>query len=292
MEKGHFRCDANVSLRRRGETALGTRTELKNLNSFRFVESAILSEARRQAEILDGGGEVRQATMAYDVDRDRTRVLRSKEDAHDYRYFPDPDLVPLVLSAEVVEKLRAQLPELAEQKYQRFQSEHGLSEQDARQLSAHRDLAEFFEAATAAHGTAQAVANWLLRDVSQALSALNLDVSDSKLTPAALAALIQLVDSGKVTVRSAQQLVPELVRDGGAPETLVRERGLEAVSDTGVLGSAVDEVLAEHGENIAKYRAGEDKVLNFLMGQVMRKMKGKADPGAVRELLLGRLRED
>jgi aspartyl-tRNA(Asn)/glutamyl-tRNA(Gln) amidotransferase subunit B len=291
MEKGNFRCDANVSLRPRGQKEFGTRTELKNLNSFRFVEAAIVSESRRQAEVLEAGGEIRQATMAYDPATDRTRVLRLKEDAHDYRYFPDPDLIPLVISQDEVERLRARLPELADEKCERFRKQYGLSTYDARQLSASRALGEFFEATFNLHGQAKLVANWLLRDVLQALGELELEIDVSKLTPAALADLLKLVDAGKTTAKSAQQLVPELVRDGGDPEAMVRERGLEAVSDTGVLAAAVDEVIAEHAENVAKYRAGEAKVINFLMGQVMRRTKGKANPAAVRDLLVERLKE-
>jgi len=290
MERGNFRCDANVSLRPRGSEEFGVRTELKNLNSFRFVEAAIAAEARRQAEVLESGGKIHQATMAYDAGSDRTRVLRLKEDAHDYRYFPDPDLIPLVVSSDHVERLRAQLPELAEQKCERFQREHGLSAYDARQLSASRALAEFFEA-TARSVAAKSAANWLLRDVLQALGELELEIDESQLTPQALATLIQLVESGKTTAKSARGLVPELVRRGGDPAELVRERGLEAVSDTGVLAAAVDEVIAQHPDNVEKFRAGEAKVLNFLMGQVMRRTQGKADAATVRELLIERLKE-
>jgi aspartyl-tRNA(Asn)/glutamyl-tRNA(Gln) amidotransferase subunit B len=289
MEKGNFRCDANVSLRLRGQQELGTRTELKNLNSFRFVEAAIDAEARRQAEILEAGGKVVQATMAYDSSRDRTRVLRLKEDAHDYRYFPDPDLIPLVIPEEQIAALRAGLPELADEKSQRFVREHSLSEADARLLTASRGMGEFFEAAARDHGDAKAVANWLLRDIQKVLGDLDLEIEDSKLLPAALATLIRLVEGGRTTVRGANTLLPQLIRDGGDPEALVAERGLETLSDVGVLGSAVDAVLAEHSDNVAKYRAGEQKVLNFLMGQVMRRTQGKADPAAVRGLLIERL---
>ena len=291
MEKGNFRCDANVSLRPIGREEFGTRTELKNLNSFRFVEAAILAEARRQAEILADGGEIQQATMAYDSATDRTRVLRLKEDAHDYRYFPDPDLIPLEIDAGEIEALRKGLPELADEKCNRFQSQYGLSENDAHQLSENRVLGEFFEAAVEKHGTARTVAYWMLRDVLKALGELELEIDDAKLTPEAFAELLELVDSGKTTAKSAQGLVSELVRNGGSPAALVSERGLEAVSDAGVLTTAVDEVLAENPENVEKYRAGEAKVLNFLMGQVMRRTQGKADPNAVRDLLAERLKE-
>jgi len=292
MEKGHFRCDANVSIRPKGSTELGTRTELKNLNSFRFVESAIASEARRQAQVIESGGRVIQATMAFDANTDRTRVLRLKEDAHDYRYFPDPDLIPLVVDESEIEHLRERLPELADGKRARFQSEFGLSEYDARLLATSRSLAEFFEATVAESGNAKVAANWILRDVAKALSDQNLEIERSKLTPGSLARLLRLVEDGTTTTKSAQQLIPDLVREGGSPDDMVRERGLEAVSDSGVLAAAVDDVLAQHPENVAKFRAGEDKVLNFLMGRVMRRTEGKANPAAVRELLIERMKED
>jgi aspartyl-tRNA(Asn)/glutamyl-tRNA(Gln) amidotransferase subunit B len=289
MERGNFRCDANVSLRRHGESALGTRTELKNLNSFRFVEAALEAEIVRQADLLDEGGTVQQATMAFDAGSGRTRVLRLKENSDDYRYFPDPDLVPLVLAAEQIEVVRAALPELAEQKCERFQRAYELSEYDARALTESRTLSEFFEVAAEAHGAAKTVANWILRDVLQALNERGLEIEASRLEPDALAALLRLVDEGATTARSARGLIPELVERGGDPAALVRERGLEAVSDAGTLERAVDEVLAEHGADVARYRDGEKKVVNFLMGQVMKRTKGKADPAAVRAILTSRL---
>jgi aspartyl-tRNA(Asn)/glutamyl-tRNA(Gln) amidotransferase subunit B len=290
LEKGHFRCDANISLRPRGQRELGTRTELKNLNSFRFVEGALAAEIERQAEVLDEGGRVQQATMAFDPATRRTRVLRIKENADDYRYFPDPDLIPLVFSQQQVERVRSELPELADEKCERFQAQYELSEYDARLLAASRTLADFFEAAAADYGRPKPVANWMLRDLLQALGEQDLEIETAELTPEALAALIRLVDEGRTTAKSARGLVPELVRRGGDPVALVRERGLEAVSDAGVLERAVDEVLKAHADDVERYRAGEEKVLNFLMGQVMRRTRGKANPGAVREILARELR--
>jgi aspartyl-tRNA(Asn)/glutamyl-tRNA(Gln) amidotransferase subunit B len=292
MEKGHFRCDANVSLRRRGDATLGTRTELKNLNSFRFVELALEAEIERQAGILESGGRVQQATMAFDPATRRTRVLRLKENADDYRYFPDPDLIPLMLSDEQIERVRAGLPELAERKCERFQSEHGLSAYDARQLTSSRALADFFEQATAAHGTPKAVANWMLRDLREALSELEIEIDGARITPQELAALMRLVDAGRITAKSARELLPQLVREGGDPAARVRERGLEAVSDTGVLEAAVAAVIAENPENVERYRSGEEKVLHFLMGQVMRRTSGKANPAVVREMLARKLAQE
>jgi aspartyl-tRNA(Asn)/glutamyl-tRNA(Gln) amidotransferase subunit B len=292
MERGNFRCDANVSLRRPGETRLGTRTELKNLNSFRFVEAALEAEIERQAGLLDEGRAVEQATMAFDPATGRTRVLRLKEDADDYRYFPDPDLVPLVIPAEQIERVRQSLPELADAKCARFEREYPLSALDARQLTETRALADFFEAAVAGHGDAKSVANWILRDVLRALKEQDLEIEAAALTPEALAKLLRLVDEGKTTAKSARALVPELVLRGGDPEAMVRERGLEAVSDTGLLERTVDEVIAAHGPDVRRYRSGEKKVMNFLMGRVMQRTQGKADPSAVREILRSRLEGD
>jgi len=289
LEKGHFRCDANVSLRRRGEARLGTRTELKNLNSFRFVEAAIEAEVARQARILASGGTVVQATLAFDPETRRTRVMRVKENADDYRYFPDPDLVPLRIAPERIEAIRAALPEPSERRRERFAAEHGLPERDAARLVESRALADFFEAAAARHGDARSVAKWLLRDVREALG--EREIEHSRLTPEALARLLGLVDAGRVTAQSARELLPELCERGGDPAALVRARGLEAVSDAGELEAAVDGVLAEAAEQVARYRAGEAKVLHFLMGQVMRRTGGKASPAAVRELLARKLGE-
>jgi aspartyl-tRNA(Asn)/glutamyl-tRNA(Gln) amidotransferase subunit B len=289
MEKGHFRCDANVSLRPVGQEEFGTRTELKNLNSFRFVEAALESEIARQAEILDDGGSVQQATMAYDPASGRTRVLRLKENADDYRYFPDPDLLPLVFSEAEVERVRGSLPELADAKHARYRDGLGLSDDEARILAENRELARFFETAVEAHGQAKVVANWILRDVLRVLSENELEIDEAKLAPDGLAALIRLVDDGEVTQKSARDLVRELALEGGDPAALVAERGLQAVSDSGVIEGAVDHVLAAHPDDPERFRAGEKKVLNFLMGKGMKETQGKADPAAVRELLASKL---
>ena len=289
LEKGQFRCDANVSLRREGSARLGTRTELKNLNSFRFVEAALEAEIARQAAILEGGGAVAQATLAYDPATRRTRVLRLKENADDYRYFPDPDLVPLVIPAGRIEEVRRQLPELAPRRLERLQAQYALPEREARLLGESRATTEFFEAAAARHGDARGVAKWLVRDVKQVLAERGLELEGSQLRPEALAEVLRLLDAGRITAQGAREVVAVLAERGGDPAALVRERGLEAVSDAGELEAAVDAVLAESAEHVARYRAGEAKVLNFLMGQVMRRTGGKASPGPVRELLARKL---
>jgi len=285
MELGHLRCDVNISLRPRGEEQYGTRTELKNLNSFRFIEEAIEAEVKRQTAILESGSEVVQATLRYDPDRRQIFVMRLKEDSDDYRYFPDPDLIPLVVSKEQIEQIRREIPEVAEQKCERFEREYGLSDYDASQLTQTRALAEFFEAAAIAHGQPKAVANWVLRDVLQATKACEMEIDAIAITPESLASLIRMVDDGKTTAKSARGLLPELVANGGDPAALVRERGLEAVSDVGVIDQAVRDVLAENPENVEKFHQGDEKVINFLMGQVMRKTQGKANPASVREAL-------
>jgi aspartyl-tRNA(Asn)/glutamyl-tRNA(Gln) amidotransferase subunit B len=296
MEKGQFRCDANVSLRPVGSEELGTRTELKNINSFANVEAAIDAECLRQAELLDDGGEVVQATMAFDPATGRTRVLRLKENSDDYRYFPDPDLAPLVISQEQIEQVRASMPELPDQKTARFQREHGVSEHEAGILTASRELADFYEAAVAAYeaggpgnGKAKAVANWVLRDLLRALKDRELDIETAKITPAALASLIGLVDAGRLTVKSAQQMLPDLAAEGGDPEAVMSEQGLEAVSDSGLIERAVDEVIEANPDAVLSFRGGDQKTVNFLMGQVMKETGGKANPGQVRELLIQKL---
>jgi aspartyl-tRNA(Asn)/glutamyl-tRNA(Gln) amidotransferase subunit B len=289
MERGNFRCDANVSLRRHGAEKLGTRTELKNLNSFRFVEAALEAEIVRQAELLDGGGKVVQATLSFDPNTGRTRVLRLKENADDYRYFPDPDLVPLQVSEEQIEAVRRGLPELAEARAQRVMAAHGLGEEDARLICESRALADFFEKAAARHGAGAELAKWLRRDVLRVLGDQGLSIEASPLAPEALADLVQLVASGVTTATSARSLLPELLRHGGDPERLVRERGLQAVSDAGPIEAAVDSVLAENPDHVARLRGGEEKVRNFLIGQVMKRTGGKADPGTVRRVLDARL---
>ena len=289
MEKGQFRCDANVSLRRPGEERFGTRTEIKNLNSFRFVEAAIHSEVRRQAEILESGGAIVQATMGYEPARDRTYTMRTKENADDYRYFPDPDLIPLVISAARIEQIRASLPELSAARTARFVTQYELPPKDAALLAPNAALAAWFEAAARAHGSAKGVANWLLRDVLAALKERDAEIERVKLAPEAFGALVRLVDEGKVTAKNARTLLAEILWSGGDPAALIAERGLAAVSDTGALEAVADEVIGANEKAASAVRAGDAKSLNFLMGQVMRRTEGKANPATIREILSRKL---
>jgi len=291
MEKGQFRCDANVSLRPKGQQEFGTRTELKNINSFAFVEAAIRAEMARQAEILEDGGEIVQATMAYDPDTRRTRVLRLKENADDYRYFDDPDLIPIALSEEQIEEVRAAMPELPDEKRVRFIESYDLSSQDARLLTESRSLADFFEQTVDAceKANARAISNWVVRDVLRSLNEAGLEIEDCKLDPGSFAKLLDLVEDGKLTAKSGREVFPVLFEEGGDPETIMRDRGLEAMSDSGAIEAMVDEVIAANPESVERIRGGDEKPLNFLMGQVMKKSQGKANPGQIRSLLSAKL---
>ena len=290
MEKGQFRCDANVSIREHGAKEFGTRTEIKNLNSFTHVEDAIEAEAMRQVELIEDGGEVVQATMGYDPERRRTSVMRLKENSDDYRYFPDPDLIPLKIDPAQIEAIRAELPELPEQKRARFESEYGLSPYDAGVLTASRSLADFFEETTRVCDAPKVAANWITRDVLRELKERECELEALALSPATLGALIGLVEAGRLTARSASELFPDLVSEGGDPEALMIERGLEAVSDAGAIDDFVDEVIAANPDVVEQVRGGDDKPLNFLMGQVMKASQGKAEPGQVRKALAERIR--
>jgi len=290
MEKGQFRCDANVSIRPRGSEAFGTRTEIKNLNSFTHVEDAILAEAMRQVELVEDGGKVVQATMGYDPVRRRTSVQRLKENADDYRYLPDPDLIPLRIDPARIAAIRDELPELPEEKRARFEAEYALSPYDAGVLTASRALADFFEETARGCGAPKAAANWITRDLLRELKERGLELEAVALTPAMLASLIRLVEEGRLTARSAVELFPDLVAEGGDPEAMMAERGLEAVSDAGAIDGLVDEVISAHPDVVQQVRDGDDKPLNFLMGQVMKASQGKAEPGAVRKTLAERIR--
>jgi len=290
MEKGQFRCDANVSIRPRGTEAFGTRTEIKNLNSFAHVEDAIESEALRQIELVEDGGEVVQATMGYDPATRRTSVQRLKENSDDYRYFPDPDLIPLKIDPARIEQVRRELPELPEEKRARFERDHALSAYDAGVLTASRPLADFFEETVRICDAPKAAANWITRDLLRELKERDAELEQMALTPAMLGGLIGLVEAGRLTARSAAEIFPELVERGGDPEAIMTERGLEAVSDSGAIDAFVDQVIAANPDVVQQVRDGDDKPLNFLMGQVMKASQGKADPGQVRKALATKIR--
>ena len=289
MEEGSFRCDANVSLMPVGSTEFGTRAELKNINSFRFVKQAIEYEIERQAEILDEGGAVVQETRLFDPASGTTRSMRSKEEAHDYRYFPDPDLVPLVVSDDWIADIRCTLPELPEAKRQRYTKELGLPDLDAEVLSASRDIADYFDACVARYPQAKPVSNWVMGEVLRALKEDNREIGDCPVTPALLAGMLKLVEQGTISGKIAKTVFDEMYRTGKEPARIVEEKGLVQVSDTGAIEKIIDEVLSANPDKVDEYRDGKDKLFGFFVGQVMKASKGKANPALVNEMLLKKL---
>ena len=285
MQEGSFRCDANVSVRPVGQAAYGTRCEIKNLNSFRFLERAIDFEVRRQIELIEDGGRVVQETRLYDPDRDETRSMRSKEDAQDYRYFPDPDLVPLEISAEWIEQLREGLPELASTKQQRFIAEYGIPEYDAGILTSSKALAVYFDACVKLYPHPKTVSNWVMGELLRELNHAGIEADASPVSPERLVELLRLVDQGVVSLKVARDIFPDVYASGKSPAQIVQDKGLTQVSDEGALVSIIDEVLKQNPAQVAQFKEGKQQVLGFLVGQVMKASGGKANPGKVNELL-------
>jgi aspartyl-tRNA(Asn)/glutamyl-tRNA(Gln) amidotransferase subunit B len=293
MEEGSFRCDANVSVRPRGAAALGVKVEIKNMNSFRAVERALAYELRRQARALAEGEALVQETRLWDAEREETRAMRSKELAHDYRYFPDPDLPPLVVSDELIEAARRRLPELPDARRARLVRDHALPPYDAEVLTARRDVADYFEAVVRAHPNAKAASNWVMGEILRLVRERKLDdalvITDWPVAPARLGALLALVDDGTISGKIAKTVFEEMVASGAAPDAIVAARGLTQVSDEGAILAAVERVLAAHADKVAEYRAGKEKLLGFFVGQVMKATGGKANPALVNRLLGERL---
>ncbi|WP_119421500.1 Asp-tRNA(Asn)/Glu-tRNA(Gln) amidotransferase subunit GatB [Desertibaculum subflavum] len=287
MEEGSMRADVNVSVRKPGGP-LGTRCEIKNVNSVRFVKQAIEYEARRQIELIEGGGKVDQETRLFDTGRGVTRSMRSKEEAHDYRYFPDPDLVPLVLAPEFVERLKEELPELPDTKKQRFVRELGLSPYDAEVLVAEKESADFFEA-VAKGRDAKTAANWVTGEYFAALNRAGATIAEFPVSAEKLGELIDLVADGTLSNRLAKDVFEGMAETGKSAAEIVAERGLKQVSDTGAIEAAIDKVIAANADKVAEYRAGKDKLYGFFVGQVMKAMGGKANPQALNDLLKRKL---
>lgn len=281
MEKGSLRVDANISIRPAGATVLGTKTEIKNLNSFANVERALEAERQRQQTVLESGGKIEQVTLLFNATSGTVRPMRSKEQSHDYRYFPDPDLPPLVLSPAWIEEIRAELPELPEAKRSRLLTDFGLPAYDAGVLASERSIAEYFEAVVEAGASPKPAANWIL---SEAMTGYN-EAGRFAIAPAALARLIAMVDQGMVSHQAAKKVFAELASAAGDPDEAARRLGLVQVRDTSALETWVDEVISAHPKEVARYRAGETKLLGFLTGQVMKKSRGKADPKGVQPIL-------
>ena len=288
MQEGSFRCDANVSIRPRGETTLGTRTELKNINSFRFVERALYHEIDRQISVVEAGGAIVQETRLYDPDADLTRPMRGKEEAHDYRYFPDPDLPPLVIDEADIALIRSQLPELPDARQARFVSDYQLSEDDAAQLTGQSEIADYFESAVEhAQGESRLTANWINGELMSWLNKSDIGILDSPVTPAMLGQLICRIQDKTVSGKIAKQVFAALWEDDsdGDVDAVIQSKGLTQITDTDAIAQAVNDVIAGFPDQAEQVRAGEEKVIGFLVGQVMKATSGKANPQAVNELL-------
>ncbi len=289
MEEGSLRCEPNLSLRPVGQKALGTKVELKNINSFKFVKEALEYEIKRQTNVLNEGGKVNQETRLWDVEKGVTATMRSKEEAHDYRYFPDPDLVPLSLSVEWIEELRQTVPELPAVRQKRFVSEYGLPEYDTGVLTVSKPLADYFESCVKLFNQPKAVSNWVMGELLRELNNSGTAVGDSPVSPERLVSLLKLVDNGTISLKVAREIFPELYASKMSPEQIVQEKGLTQVSDEGALGKIIDEVIAKNPAQVAQYRSGKEQVFGFFVGQVMKGSGGKANPGKVNELLKKKL---
>ena len=293
MEEGSFRCDANVSVRPQGSDTLGTKVEIKNLNSFKAVEKAILYEIQRQSDALAEGGKLVQETRLWDENREVTRSMRSKESAHDYRYFPDPDLLPIVINDDWLARIQASLPEFPDRRRARFMSEYKLPAYDAELLTGRKDIADYFESALAMHENAKALSNWIVGDLFRILKERKLDeqltIGAWPIQPAQLAELVKLIDQGKISGKIAKTVFDALLDSSRSPQEFVAEQGLEQVSDTESIEGSIDAVLAAHTKQVADYRGGNEKIFGFLVGQVMKATRGKANPQMVNQLLKRKL---
>jgi aspartyl-tRNA(Asn)/glutamyl-tRNA(Gln) amidotransferase subunit B len=290
MQEGSFRCDANVSVRPRGQQTLGTRAELKNLNSFRFVEKAINFEIQRQIELIEDGGTVVQETRLYDSDKDETRSMRSKEEANDYRYFPDPDLLPIEIEQSFVDSVRATLPELPDAKQRRFVRQYAIKADDADILTMSRAGADYFEAAVAAtSASAQVVANWVIGDLAAALNRDGLDIETSRISAADLAGLVERIADNTISGKIAKEIFEAMWAGEGKADAVIEARGLRQITDTAAIEAVVAQVIAANPSQVAEYQSGKDKLIGFFVGQVMQQTGGKANPGQVNAILKAKL---
>ena len=290
MQEGSFRCDANVSVRRKGAEKFGTRAELKNLNSFRYVEKAINHEVARQIDILEGGGQVVQETRLYDADKDETRSMRSKEEANDYRYFPDPDLLPVVIEDSFIEAVRASLPELPDAKALRFQQQYGLSAYDAGVLTASAEMADYYEAVAAAvPGEAKLAANWVMGELSAALNKDNLDIGQSRIGAAQFAVLVNRIVDNTISGKIAKEVFEAMWAEGQDADAVIEARGLRQITDTGAIERIIEQIMADNPKQLADYRSGKDKLFGFFVGQAMKATGGKANPALLNDLLKAKL---
>ncbi|MDM8565574.1 Asp-tRNA(Asn)/Glu-tRNA(Gln) amidotransferase subunit GatB [Candidatus Halobeggiatoa sp. HSG11] len=290
MQEGSFRCDANISLRPKGQQELGTRTELKNLNSFRFVERALNLEIERQIDVLESDNKVVQETRLYDSDKNETRSMRSKEEANDYRYFHDPDLLPLIIEPEFLEQVTTTLPELPDAKTQRFVNQYNLSSYDASSLTSSRELADYFEQVVEKSGSeAKLCANWVIGDLSAFLNKNNLDITESKVESGKLAGMLQRISDNTISGKIAKKVFSAMWDSGDDADVIIDKKGLKQVTDSGAIEKIIDEVINNNPKQLEEYRGGKEKVFGFFVGQVMKASKGKANPKQVNELLKQKL---
>jgi aspartyl-tRNA(Asn)/glutamyl-tRNA(Gln) amidotransferase subunit B len=289
MEKGNLRCEANVSVRRAGDEKFGTKVELKNLNSVRFMQRAIEFEVARHIKVLESGGKLSQETRLWDDRAMETRVMRSKEEAHDYRYFPEPDLQPLIVSEQFIEDVRESMPELPENRRKRFGEQYGLSYADASQLVSDRDLADYYEAAAEASGNPRATANWIRTELLRELEAGGVSVADSPVAAKELGALVRLIDEAKISGKQGKDVLVEMFKTGKPAEKIIEEKGMVQVSDTGEIDALIDGVIAANSDAVASYREGKEALFGFFVGQVIKASKGKANPKVVNERLRAKL---
>ncbi len=291
MQEGSFRCDANVSVRPKGQQEFGTRTELKNINSFRFVERAIEFEVERQIELLEAGGEVVQETRLFDANKGETRSMRSKEEAMDYRYFPDPDLLPVAIDAAHIEKISLTLPELPDAKQARFVSDYGLSDYDAGFLTTSRDMADYYEVVAKESAEPKLSANWVMGELSSYLNKEDRDINDSPVTASMLAGMIKRIKDNTISGKIAKEVFDAMWQGQGDADAIIESKGLKQITDTGAIEALVDEVIANNPDQVEQFRAGKEKVLGFFVGQIMKATQGKANPAQVNQLLREKLKE-
>jgi aspartyl-tRNA(Asn)/glutamyl-tRNA(Gln) amidotransferase subunit B len=289
MEQGSLRCDANVSIRPVGSSELGIKVEMKNINSFRFVEKALEYEIKRQVSVLEEGGKIIQETRLWDPSTGTTQPMRSKEEAHDYRYFPEPDLVPIMVEKTWVEEIRASLPELPDAKRERFMSEHGLPEYDADLLTSERTTADWFEDVVRAGANPKPAANWMMGELMRLLNEENRPIEECPLRPDKLAEMITLIDNGTISGKIAKTVFEEMYRTGKSAGDIVQEKGLTQISDSGAIEKTIDEVIARYPKEVERFRGGDEKLIGFFVGQVMKLTKGKANPQMVNDILKKRL---
>ena len=289
MAQGSLRCDANVSIRKNGDTELGTRTEIKNINSFKFIEKAINFEIKRQIKVLESGKKVTQETRLYDSVKDETRPMRTKEFANDYRYFPEPDLLPVVISNEEMQKIKDEFPELPSDKEIRYQNEYGLSSYDAKIIASSKSMADFYESAVASVKNYSLLANWLIGEISAYLNKELIEIHESKLNPENIAMLINRIDDQTISGKIGKSIFEEMCINGSSPDQIIESKGLKQITDDDSIEKVVDEVIENHSEQVEGYKSGKEKLLGFFVGQVMRKTQGKANPQAVNKILKEKL---